>query len=199
MRSASRRLILGAPGISVTLALLAALTIAASPALAFTIQSETGAVGAWAVRDNAVAGEEGARCYYVNDLVNGGSKLTRIRVQPPSLVNGTHSKLTWVGWQYKILKSSDAGLSSKVIYKSKVWKDKASLTTAADAFVPATWYAPSFNGSKRFLVRLKILWYAPGSSTSVEGKVVGTYENYVEKYAGFPAVGTTPFCVTPEA
>lgn len=174
-----------------------AVLLCAQPAAAFSAVTTTGTVGHWEVLDNPVVDQEGARCFYVNG--NGGSVIDRVRVRAPSVVNGSHANMTWVGWRFKILRSTDGGATFQTFYKSPIWKDKASSSQPADDFSSRFWYRHGNLGDTRILVQLTIFFYRPGSSSRIEGKVIGRYDNYSYKFKGTPAAGTISGCLTLEA
>lgn len=173
------------------------LLLSAQPAAAFSSVTSTGVVGSWSVMDNPVVDQEGVRCFYVNG--NGGSIPDQVRVRAPTSVMGSHARMTWVGWRFKVLRSSDAGATYQVFFKSAIWKDKASNSQAAAGFSAKSWYPHGNLGDTRLRVQVTILFYKPGSKTKVEGKVVGQYDNYVEKYRNGGGGATGPYCLTLEA
>jgi hypothetical protein len=165
--------------------------------LAFSGITTTGTVGDYGVPDNPEVDQEGARCFFAGDG-HGNNILKRVRVSPP-VIWGSHVQPTWVGWRFKIMRSTNDGATYQTYYKSPVWRDTASEGEFADAFVYENWYPSGTQSQARIKVQVTLFWYAPGSKKLVEGKVVGTDDNYVEKFKGAVPSGTTPFCLTIEA
>jgi hypothetical protein len=178
-------------------ALAALLVVGASPVLGFSSVTQTGTYGDWGVEDNAQVGQEGARCYY-NNGTGSGSLLERVRVRPPTIW-GAHSKMTWVGWRFKILRSTDNGVSYQPIYTSSIWKDKANLTTNADGFTFKNWYPAHALAPARIRVQVTLFWYKPGTKTKVQGKAVGQDDNYSYQFENSALGGVIPYCLTVEA
>jgi hypothetical protein len=186
-------------GFSIVVSLALGLALGAGPVLGFSGVTETGTRGQWQVKDNAVPGEEGVRCFYENNGT-GGSDLVRVRVRPPTLVKGAYANASWVGWRFRIMRSTDGGSTFQAYFTSTTWKDKASSSAAADAFGYRSWNVPGGLDQSSIRVQLTIFFYRPGSSTTVAGKVVGLYDNYINKYEGYPlGSGTASSCYTLEA
>jgi hypothetical protein len=179
------------------LATAAALLLGAAPAMAVSNVHQSGIVGDWGIQDNAQVGQEGARCFYANDG-HGNSVLTRVRVSPAEM-SGSHATMTWVGWRFKILRSTDNGVTYKPIYTSGLSKDTASSTVYADGFVYKNWYPTTALAEARIRVQVLMLWYQPASKTIVEGRASGEADNYVAKFVGVTPTTTVPFCWTIEA
>ncbi len=155
-------------------AVLFALVMGASPALAKTEISHTGTRGNWSLKDTHR--KPGVTCDY---SIYGD--LYQIKAKAPK-VFGSHAGQTWVGWKYKIMRST--GSRWHVIDRSDVQKDMASRTAAADGFSRRVWdgFGVDPPANARYKVRLVILFYAPGSTTAVEGKVVVEDDWYKETY-----------------
>jgi hypothetical protein len=149
-------------------AALLATSILAGPVAAMWWGSNafTGTVG-------AIAGPSRpeAICRY-----NAGGSLKSITIKAP-IVHGSHDELTSVGWRYEIRR----GVSfhrGELIYRSHTWKTQAS-TTVASAFDKKTYYILRDQpGTTLYYLRIVILWYAPGSATTVEGRGVVGYDEY---------------------
>jgi len=182
----------------VSAALASVLAVAGAPSTAaFSGITATGTYGDYGVPDNPEVGQEGARCFY-NNGTGAGSVLKRVRVTPP-VIWGSHVDSTWVGWRFKIMRSTNGGGTYDVYYKSAVWKDKANEVDFADEFVYENWYPSSAVPASHIKVQITLFWYQPGSSKTVEGKVVGMDDNYTYKFKGQDPTGTVPSCLTLEA
>jgi len=163
----------------VVAATLLALSLVAQPALAETIVGgPTGNISDYEVYDMH-PGEKGAHCLYEA----GNYDLDRINVRPPQ-VHGDHSNKTWVGWRFRILRSTNSGSSWNVVHTSSIQKDRANNAIPADGFTRRGWAAPE-NPTGWFLVRIQIFWYVPGSMTNVAGKVAIEYDWYKAKWSTF--------------
>jgi len=186
----SHRVVLGA-------VVASALALLAPSAMAFSSIVQSGIVGDWGVLDNAQVGQEGARCFYANDG-HGNSIVTRVRVGPAEMT-GAHTNLTWVGWRFKILRSTDNGVTYNTAFTSPVWKDRASSTVYADGFVPESWYPAAPKVEARIRVQVIMFWYKPGTKSTIEGKASGQDDSYVEKFPNSTPKSTLPYCLTIEA
>lgn len=153
---------------------LLAVALSAGPAFADTVISRTGLRGTWALQDTQR--RPGATCAY-----NIYGDLSQIRIKPPT-VKSSHAAATWVGWKYQILRRGSSGW--RVIEVSNVQKDMATSSAAADGFTWRTWEDLGVDppANARYKVRIVILFYAPGSSMTVEGKVVVEDDWYKETY-----------------
>jgi hypothetical protein len=157
-----------------------ALAFGVQPALAATIISgPTGSTGDFDVFDTQL-GLKGAKCVYEG---SGDFELDKIKVRPPR-VYGAYANKTWVGWRFKILRRA-VNVDWHTVYTSSIQKDRASNSIAADDFTWRTWFAPQ-NPTGAFKVRIVIFWYAPGTQTTKEGKVVVEYDWYRLKEMGNP-------------
>lgn len=166
-----RAIRLGGPALVGSLLVIA---LSTAPVLAHTVISQTGLRGTWALQDTQR--RPGATCDY-----NIYGDLYQVKIKPPT-VESSHAAATWVGWKYQILRRGSSGW--RVIEVSNVQRDMATSSAAADGFTWRTWdnlgVDPPANG--RYKVRILILFYAPGSSTTVEGKVVVEDDWYKETY-----------------
>ena len=150
---------------------LIGVVLTSSPAAAmwWGANAFTGTVGAVAgpVRPEAI-------CRY-----NAAGSLKSITIKAP-IVHGSHDELTSVGWQYEIRRGVPFH-RGELIYRSHTWKTQAS-TTVASAFDKKTYYVLRDQpGTTLYYLRIVILWYAPGSATTVEGRGVVGYDGYLLK------------------
>jgi hypothetical protein len=149
-----------------------AVALAAQPVLGVSLHKVTGKVGEWSAFESAE--KPSVTCVYSRDT----NRLIKIRVKPPTLVKGAYKRLTWVGWRFQIVEPVEFEWG-RPIFKSRVWKDEASRSVAADDFRPRTWYRPAGTSAPDgYHVYPIILWYEPGSKKTVEGRVVLGYEEY---------------------
>lgn len=142
----------------------------------------TGTVGAV-----ASPGSPEAVCRY-----NAGGTLKSITIKAP-IVHGSHDQLTTVGWKYEIRRGVPSR-RGELIYRSRTWKAQAS-TTVASAFDKKTYYILRDQpGTTLYYLRIVILWYAPGSSTTVEGRGRVGYDDYRLKRPGASRDGLNEAC-----
>jgi hypothetical protein len=145
------------------------LLIGVQPVAATTLVSKTGVVGSYSLTDAATpAGSQGVTCAY--DLVT--YHVTSITVRHPSVkarnrTSGRDSQ--WVGWQYIVQHETPSGTTWQTIYASSFRKAVAKDNLAA-AFANRVWPAPA-DPTGRYRVLIVIRWYAPGSSSVIEGQV----------------------------
>lgn len=168
---------------------LIAVVLSAGPVVADTVIKETGTRGAWSLKDTHR--RPGAKCAY---SIYGD--LYAISVRPPQ-VYGAYPMETWVGWRFKILRSTNEGSTWRTIYRSPLQKDRATDTMAADEFMRPTWDGPNEVDPPAhawYKVKVITLFYAPGSATSVEGKIITEVDNYKEKYPTSRAFVNPEYC-----
>ena len=107
---------------------------------------------------------------------NGAGTLKSITIKAP-IVRGSHDEVTTVGWKYEIRRGTRFR-RGELIYRSHTWKTQASKTVAG-AFDTKTYYILRDQpGTTLYYLRIVILWYAPGSATTVEGRGVVGYDGY---------------------
>jgi len=153
----------------VVAAVLMALTVGVQPVVG-TVVKVTGKVGYWAVLQSSTGSD--VTCFY-----DSAKDLYRINVVAPVTVKGRYSYQTWVGWRMKILRTTDL-VSYKTIYTSPLQKRKADDLVGAN-FGSSGWEPPGqAAASGWYKVRIVILFYKPGSKTTVEGKVIFEYNYY---------------------
>lgn len=137
-----------------------------------------GLVGNHSLRDQNMDGHGGARCdYSFNDNRNGGAATIKVRAPRVWARDRTagvdHQK---VGWRVIIQQTPDDlqyGTWYTVFTSSVV---KAGATDSAMAsFTPRTFNVP-FNTFVR--VHVQMFWYAPGSSTTVQGSAIHAVDYY---------------------
>lgn len=175
--------------VAAVLAAVAGLALFANPVLAHTTVKQVGTTGSWSLKDTHR--RPGARCAY---SIYGN--LFQISIRPP-VVYGAYSSPTWVGWRFRILRSTNAGATWRTIKRSSVHKDRATSSVPADGFARRLWDGPEEvdpPASSWYKVRLVILFYAPGSARTVEGKVVVEDDWYKEKYPTSPAFHHPEYC-----
>lgn len=98
-------------------------------------------------------------------------------------MHGYYTNKTWVGWQFKVLRSTDFGSTWHEYYASPIQKDKANDSIPADGFSRMAWVAPE-HPTGYYLVRIHVWFYVPGSKTVSEGHAVVEYDNYKSKWNG---------------
>jgi hypothetical protein len=156
-------------------ALLAAsigLVLAAQPTLALGWNSGafTGKVGAFAgpVRAEVV-------CRY-----NAAGRLRSVYVRPPTIW-GSYRKMTVVGWRYQLREAKEFQ-AGRLVYRSRVWKDLASKTVAADEFQSHRFFVrEDLPGTSAYYVSPVMFWYARNSAAIVEGRARVLYDGYLLK------------------
>jgi hypothetical protein len=142
----------------------------------------TGKVGAV-----AGPGSPEAVCRY-----NAGGVLKSITVKAP-IVHGSHNGLTTVGWKYEIRRGTPFR-RGELIYRSRTWQTQAS-TTVASAFDKKNYYILRDQpGTTLYYLRIVILWYAPGSTTTVEGRGRVGYSEYRLTRPGASREGLNQAC-----
>jgi hypothetical protein len=171
------------PALRVAVALAFALVAAgalAGPAAAESVIQDCGmseTCGYWEVRDSGPP--YGANCKYET----GSYDLDLIKIQPP-LMHGPTGNKTKVGWQFKILRSTNSGNTWGFYYKSN-WQ-----YAMADDMIPAygghgfskrTWNAPE-NPTGWFKVRIYMRWYSAGGAFT--GNVVVEINYYKRVWNG---------------
>jgi hypothetical protein len=164
---------------ALSLSIMAVGTLA-GPAAAETIIQDCGGsetCAYWEVKDGGPP--YGATCKYET----GSYDLDKIKIVPP-LMHGPFSSKTKVGWQYKILRTTNFGGSWSFYYKSN-WQyamaNDAKPAYKGHGFAARTWVAPeSPNGW--FKVRLYMRWYSAGGAQI--GNVVVELDNYKRTWNG---------------
>ncbi|MEP7378413.1 MAG: hypothetical protein ABI725_02515 [Chloroflexota bacterium] len=154
--------------IGAVLAAVCAVLVATSPAAALSWNDGafTGSVGAI-----AGPGEPEAVCRY-----DSNARLNIITVKAP-IVYGSHDVSTIVGWRYQIRQGVPFH-RGPLVYASKTWKGEASISVPS-AFATRRFYVTQdMPGTTLYYLRIVIFWYAPGSSTTVEGRAVVLYDGY---------------------
>ena len=173
----SARLIGGA-AIALALALAGSAGVAAD-----TLIAHHGPTGIASLRDQGVAGKGGARCdYSFHDMRDGGAATIKVhapRVLARNRTAGTDHQL--VGWQVVLQQTPDDINYGKwyTVFTSSVLNASATDSVKA-AFTDRNFHVP-FNTFVR--VRVRLLWYVPGSSSVVEGwqaRSVDHYDRYLD-------------------
>lgn len=161
------------------LALSAALVLGMSGvAAADTELGHRGLVGRHALRDRAIDGQGGARCdYSFSDARDGGAATITVlgpRVFARNRTAGVDHQR--VGWQVILQQTpDDIGYGTwYTVATSGIVKADATDQTRA-AFSARTLDVP-FNTFVR--AKVKVIWYAPGSSTVIEGTAVHRVDHY---------------------
>lgn len=159
-------------------ATLLALVLAVQPVAASTPVSQTGKVGPYQI-DDFQDTTRGANCVYKKTKTNGKNRLGEINVRPPKVHardTGAGNQSQWVGWRFIIQQDKEFDGTYKSIFKSTFVKKKATETSIA-AFTRRAWTAHS-NPKGNYRVRVVLVWYKPGTSTTVQGKVVEQIDWY---------------------
>jgi hypothetical protein len=100
------------------------------------------------------------------------AKLHSMKVYPPAL-DGPFSDPTWVGWRYEIREGVESQIGD-LLYSSPLWKSESSVA-GGSGFAPSTWRTTTdISATHLYYVRYIFYWYAPGSKSTVEGKVIAT-------------------------
>jgi hypothetical protein len=144
--------------------------LAAQPASAAQVLSSTGSPGHYKFNDSMQT--PGIQCYYGH--VNAANQdLKKIDVHGPRLWarNSTSGRDTQtVGWRYIIQHSQAGGDPPWETYHTSALVKATTHDDVGYKFPTQTWIAPpDFNVQWR--VKLALLWYTPGSSTTVSGSV----------------------------
>jgi hypothetical protein len=156
-------------------ALLAAsigLVLVAQPAFALSWND-----GAFTGKVGAFAGPARAEvvCRY-----NAAGRLRSVNVRPLTMW-GSYRKMTVVGWRYQ-LREAEEFQAGRLVYRSRVWKDLASNTIAADELKSHRFYVrEDVPGTSAYYVSPVLFWYARDSATLVEGRARVLYDAYLLK------------------
>jgi len=172
--------------------LVATLLVSVQPAAAFSVLSSTGLTGPYSLADAATpSGHQSVICYYRTAT----SKLDRIEVRHPQ-VKGRNRTVgrdhQWDGWQFIVQHQTPSGTTWQTIYASSFAKANAADNLAA-AFTNRTWVGPS-DPTGKYRVLVVIRWYAPGSTSAIEGQVKLGDSYYESKWNGF-AIISPDFCL----
>jgi hypothetical protein len=159
-------------------AVLLAVVLAVQPAAAAKTLSETGKIGPYQV-DDFQDTTRGANCVYKKTKTNGKNRLGEINVRPPKMHardTGAGNQSQKVGWRFIVQQDKEFDGTYKDIFTSSVVKGTATETSIA-AFTRRAWTAHS-NPKGNYRVKLILIWYKPGSSTTVHGKAQVRIEWY---------------------
>ena len=158
--------------IGALLAALFGLILSASPAAALS----------W--NDNAFTGTVGVvQGPGIPDTVcryNSSGEFNSITIKAPILY-GSHDELTVVGWRYQVRLGVPFHRGS-LVYASRTWKTNASKTVPSDFAKKRFYLTQDGSDTTLYYLRLVLFWYAPGSSTTVEGRGVVMYDYYRLKH-----------------
>jgi hypothetical protein len=168
---------------------LAALVVGAQPAAAYDLISADGRTGYWEAYDTQ-AGMRGANCLYEAASFD----LDRITIRPPQM-HGDYPQLTWVGWRYIVQRNAPPVGDQQFTdhYTSSIVKDRADDEAIGD-FARRSWTAPE-SPTGQYRIRIVMLWYAPGSQSTVEGRVVLQYEWYKAKHGSDTPYVNQGYCL----
>ena len=169
-------------------ALLAAILalVPAAPASADTSLDEVGRVGPHALLDSRAF--PGVRCVYGTD-----TNLARLRVRPPTMYARDRTSdrdRQWVGWQVLLRFKAEGGtwstIKSTSVNKVRAWDDSpAALRTRSVT-------TPGRAGSGSYRVQVRMLWYKPGSDTTVQGSSRHRVEVYTFDLVQGSPIGYCP-------
>jgi hypothetical protein len=146
------------------------LTVQPAFALGWNDDAFTGKVGAFAgpARAEVV-------CRY-----NAAGKLRSVNVRPLTMW-GSYRRMTVVGWRYQ-LREAEMFQAGRLVYRSPVWKDLASRTTAAEEFKSHRFFVrEDLPRTSAYWVRPVMFWYARDSANIVEGRARVIYTDYLLK------------------
>ena len=167
---------------------LMALLLAAQPAAAFSFVSSTGTPGLYGESD-IFAGPQGADCVYQSTKSHHVYPLKDINVHGP-YIYGKSSHHRWVGWRYRIQRDTNHDNVFGTFFTSSVVKAKAN-NNAPASFPVRKWTPPATLKEGNYRVQLTLYWYASGSSTVVDSKIVGLIQYYKMKGGGNLMVRTS--------
>ncbi len=135
----------------------------AAPVSADTSIEEVAKVGPHALLDSRAF--PGVECVYGTD-----TNLVRLRVRPPTMYARDRSSdrdRQWVGWQVDLRFKADRGTWSTIkhtsVIKVRAWDDTPA------AFRTRSVTTPGAAGSGSYRIQVRMLWYKPGSDTTVQG------------------------------
>ena len=162
----------------VLVGLLLVSVVAAPSVGAFSEQKANGDTGFYTVND--YNGAPGVSCRFADQAGVKKDLVNRIRVAQ-NWSHGPYAAKSWVGYRYIITRNTppydDAAFG--VVYRSPIVKQRANDTEVA-FFGPFSWTPPA--GVKaHYQVRLVFTYYAPGSKTTVAGRVRGDVEVYRQR------------------
>jgi hypothetical protein len=165
---------------------LLALGAFGSPAAAH-VTSTSGSHGNYVIADTS--DHPAAHCYYGN-ASSSSQDLTKIKIPAPTVYakdSTSHRDSQKVGWQFVIQHGTSVGSFPsgwKTSYTSSVVKATGYDNQAA-SFSSRTWTAtPNIN--RWWRVKIYLLWYQPGSSTTVAGEVKDIVDYYTITYPPNP-------------
>lgn len=150
------------------LAAIIGLILSATPAaaLSWNANAFTGTVGVF-----HGPGNPETVCRY-----NSSGELNSITIKAPILY-GSHDELTVVGWSYQVRLGVPFHRGS-LVYASRTSKTNASKTVPSDFAKKRFYLTQDGSDTTLYYLRLVLSWYAPGSSTTVEGRGVVMYDYY---------------------
>ena len=153
---------------------LIALAIAAGPAALATPStvaalSWNGGAFTGIVGEIASPGMPEAVCRYDANAV-----LNSITIKAP-IIYGSHDQWSTVGWRYQI-REGVLFHRGPLVYASKTWKGEASRSVSSDLATKRFYVTKDMPGTTLYYLRIVILWYEPGSATTVEGRGVVLYD-----------------------
>jgi hypothetical protein len=159
---------------------VAAMLIAAAPALADTDIGETGVVGAHSLIDTL--DKPGATCTYKDKNVSGVPfVLAKVKARPPQVlarnVTSFEGDEQLVGWRFTVEKqvtfNSDGSWTP--IVKSSIQKATATESGAAP-FTAMKVRVPVPTEAARYRVKVKLFWYRFGSTEGTSTHLVDFYK-----------------------
>jgi hypothetical protein len=179
--------------IVVPVALLAAVLVAAQPAVAATVVGQSGLVGKFAFTDTM--SQPGIACVY--NPVNTNQNLSKIVVHGPKIWarNRTaHRDSQTVGWRFIIQNSQAGGAPPWQTFTTSSVVKATSHDDTGVKFGSRTWIAPK-NKNVQWRVQIVMRWYKPGSSTTVQGQVKLMDEFQITVFPPNPNITNTVPCL----
>jgi hypothetical protein len=154
-----------------------AVVVAAQPAFALFWNGDETGYPVFSGKVGQFAGPAGAEvvCRY-----NNAGRLRSVTVHP-LVMWGNYEQATTVGWRYQLRRATEFQ-AGPLVYKSRIWRDDATLTTPADGFKRHRFYVrQQLPGTAAYYVAPVMLWYAQGDPATVEGRAPVVYDRYLLK------------------
>lgn len=170
--------------IGALLAAMIGLSLAASPAaaLSWNANAFTGTVGV----------VEGPGIPETVCRYHSSGELNSITIKAP-IVYGSHDQFTAVGWRYEV-RLGVPFHRGDLVYRSRTWKTNASKTIPSDFAKKRFYLTQHGSDTTLYYLRVVLFWYAPASSTAVEGRGVVTYDHYNLKWGPQSRSGLNDAC-----
>ena len=161
-------------------ALIAAVMVAALGAPSASAMFWNGDENGYPVFSGKVGQFAGPAGPEVTCRYTAAGRLRSVTVHPPAMW-GNYNQASYVGWRYQ-LRIATAFEAGALVYKSPTWKGVATKTTATGDFTSKRFYVRSNAdepGTTAYYVAPVMLWYAKGSSRTVEGRAPVVYDGYL--------------------